>query len=68
VIFIHGSHGGATNYADYLVWPPEAADLISVDRLGFGKSTTLIDIDGRPRRDAVISLAEQASAIRPLLT
>ncbi len=67
VIFIHGSPGSATDYADYLVFPLPNAEVISIDRLGFGKSITSIDIEGNPRRDAVLSLAEQADAVRPLL-
>ncbi|MBX9738185.1 MAG: alpha/beta hydrolase [Phycisphaerales bacterium] len=67
VIFIHGSPGSAKDYADYLVWPPSGVEVVAVDRLGFGKSVTSNADDGRARRDAVLSLAEQAESIRPLL-
>ncbi|QJY36067.1 alpha/beta hydrolase [Vibrio europaeus] len=60
VVFIHGSPGSHTAYADYLANESlqEQAELISVDRLGYGASTS----------DLVSSLERQAQAIGELLT
>lgn len=58
VIFIHGTPGDATGWADYVVDPPKRAEAIAVDRLGFGLSGP---------RVAVPALGDQARAIAPLL-
>jgi len=58
IIFVHGSPGDWKAWADYLVEPPGAYDLIAIDRPGFGDSGTA----------AVTSFAEQARAIEPFLT
>lgn len=58
VIFIHGTPGDATGWADFLVHPPPGFDVIAVDRPGFGQSGP---------DEAVPSLLAQAAAIAPLL-
>jgi pimeloyl-ACP methyl ester carboxylesterase len=58
VIFIHGSPGNSVMYADYLRELGNEAEVIAVDRLGYGKSQG----DG-----VVVSFEEQAAAIAPLL-
>ena len=60
VIFIHGSPGNWRGWADYLIDPEltQKAELIAVDRPGFGESGA-----GRVER----SLVQQARAIAPLL-
>lgn len=58
VIFIHGSPGNSVMYADYLRELEDEAEVIAVDRLGYGKSKG----DG-----VVVSFEEQAAAIAPLL-
>lgn len=58
VIFVHGTPGEATGWADYLLHVPPGLEYIAVDRPGFGGS--------RPDR-AEPSLARQAAALTPLL-
>lgn len=58
VIFIHGSPGSAVMYGDYLRELGEQAELIAVDRLGYG---------GSKSSGTVVSFEEQAAAIAPLL-
>ncbi len=58
VIYIHGTPGQATNFADYLINPARGLHAISIDRPGFGQSCPSI---------AVPQLAQQAAAIEPLL-
>ena len=58
VIFVHGSPGDASNWGAYLVEPIAGADVIAIDRPGFGESEP---------RGVVTSLREQAAAIEPLL-
>ena len=60
VIFIHGSPGNWRGWADYLIDPEltQKAELIAVDRPGFGESGA-----GLVER----SLVQQARAIAPLL-
>lgn len=60
VIYIHGTPGDATGWADFLVDPVLRCDSISVDRLGFGKS-------GPKGGGGVSSFEMQAKAIEPLL-
>lgn len=67
VIFIHGTPGDATAWADFLTSPLPGLDLLAVDRLGFGDSVSRLDAAGRPDRSAVTSFAEQAASIEPLL-
>ncbi len=59
IIFVHGTPGEAEGYAGYLSHPglQQAAELISVDRLGFGLSHPKIET----------SLKSQAESIIPLL-
>lgn len=59
LIYVHGTPGDATAFADYILNPIEGFESISIDRPGFGKST--------PAR-SVPSFEEQAAAIEPLLT
>ena len=58
VIFIHGSPGLASMYAGYLRELGSEAEVIAVDRLGFGESAP---------SGPVVSFEEQAAAIAPLL-
>ncbi len=58
LIFIHGSPGAATAYVGYLHDPINGMETVTVDRLGYGKSTP---------RTAVVRFEEQAAAIAPLL-
>ena len=58
VIFVHGTPGSADGWARFLADPPHGAELIAVDRPGFGNTTP---------SDAVTSLRRQAAAIAPLL-
>ena len=57
IIFVHGSPGDWKAWADYLVEPPGAFDLIAIDRPGYGESG----------KAPVTSYAEQARAIEPFL-
>lgn len=59
ILLIHGTPGSASGWADFLVSPPANAEVIAVDRPGFGHSG--------PQR-AVVSLVDQAAAIAHLLT
>lgn len=67
VIFIHGTPGDATAFADYLVSPIQGVQAVSVDRLGFGTSISKLDASGKPVSTVVRSYEEQAAAIAPLL-
>ena len=58
VIFIHGSPGSSTMYADYLRQPVTGVETIAIDRLGYGKS--------KPH-EAIVTFREHAEAIEPLL-
>ena len=58
VIFIHGTPGQATGWADYLLEVPVGHEYIALDRPGYGNSEP---------KQAVISLELQAQAIAPLL-
>lgn len=58
VIFIHGSPGSSTMYADYLRELGSVAEVLAVDRLGYGDSQA---------SGVVVSFEEQAAAIAPLL-
>jgi pimeloyl-ACP methyl ester carboxylesterase len=57
VILVHGTPGGATGWIDYLMNPLPGADMIALDRPGFGLSGP----DG-----AVSDLSCQASAVAAL--
>lgn len=57
-IFVHGTPGDASAWADYLMGVPKGYRYIAIDRPGFGHSGP----DG-----AVVSLAEQARAIAALV-
>ena len=58
VIFVHGSPGSAVMYADYLRELADEAEVVAVDRLGYGASRG---------KGAVVSFAEQSASIEPLL-
>ena len=58
VVLVHGTPGSATGWTDYLTAPPAGADVVALDRPGFGASAP----DG-----AVPSLAAQAAAVMALL-
>lgn len=58
VIYIHGTPGDATGWADFLVTPVPGLESIAVDRAGFGKSAP---------KGAQPSFQLQADAIAPLL-
>lgn len=58
VVFVHGTPGDATGWADYLMTAPTGYHYVAIDRPGFGQSGP----DG-----AVTSLSEQAAAIAALI-
>jgi pimeloyl-ACP methyl ester carboxylesterase len=58
VIFIHGTPGDSSAWADELVDPLPGFEIVAVDRLGFGAS--------KPQR-VFTSYRDQAAAIAPLL-
>jgi pimeloyl-ACP methyl ester carboxylesterase len=58
VVFVHGTPGDATGWADYLMTVPTGYHYVAIDRPGFGQSGP----DG-----AVTSLSEQAAAIAALI-
>jgi pimeloyl-ACP methyl ester carboxylesterase len=58
LVLVHGTPGSATGWADYLTAPPEGADVVALDRPGFGASAP---------NGAVPSLAAQAAAVVALL-
>ncbi|MBY0263797.1 MAG: alpha/beta hydrolase [Phycisphaerales bacterium] len=60
VIYIHGTPGSASGFADFLVDPVPGLEAVSVDRLGFGKSGPS-DGRGEPSFEA------QAEAVGRLL-
>jgi pimeloyl-ACP methyl ester carboxylesterase len=39
-VMVHGTPGSATGWADYVGNPPKESQIIAIDRLGFGKSTS----------------------------
>ncbi len=59
VIYVHGTPGAATGWADYLAPGQTRFHAISLDRPGFGESG--------PERGAVTSLEAQAAALLPFL-
>lgn len=58
LIYVHGTPGDATAFADYILNPIEGFESISIDRPGFGKTVPA---------SAVPGFADQAAAIEPLL-
>lgn len=58
VIFVHGTPGKATGWADYLLEVPAGHQYIALDRPGYGFSEP---------EHAVVSLERQAQAIAPFL-
>ncbi len=58
VLLVHGTPGSAASWADYLVQPPGSAEVLAIDRPGFGSSGP---------RCAVPGLMAQAAALRLLL-
>lgn len=67
VLMIHGSPGDWAAWGDYLVEPVEGLDMVAVDRLGYGASTSGLDKKGRPAKAAVLPYEEQAGALAGLL-
>lgn len=61
VIYVHGTPGDASGWANYLQNPIPETESIAIDRLGFGRSLP----DGK--QQAVVSFNDQADAIKPLL-
>ena len=58
VIFVHGTPGGADNWASVIERTPAGFRAITIDRPGFGRSEPA---------GPVISLSDQAAALLPLL-
>jgi len=58
LILVHGAPGCATSWADYLVDPPADAEVVALDRPGFG--------DSGPEA-ALPRLADQAAAVQALM-
>lgn len=58
VIYVHGTPGDGTGFADFLVTPVTGLHAISIDRPGFGQSGS---------GGAMVSFEEQAWPIEPLL-
>ena len=58
VVFVHGTPGNASGWSDYLMQVPQGFHYIAIDRPGFGQSGP---------DDAVVSLAEQASAVAAII-
>lgn len=58
IIFVHGTPGSASGWADYLISVLDGCQYIAVDRPGYGFSEP---------EHAVVSLEQQAHAISPLL-
>lgn len=58
VLLVHGTPGSAEGWADYLLAPPPGAELVALDRPGFGRSGP---------HGALPRLAEQAAAVAALL-
>jgi pimeloyl-ACP methyl ester carboxylesterase len=57
-LLVHGTPGSAASWADYLLQPPGSAEVLAIDRPGFGRSGP---------QQAVPGLAQQAAAVRRLL-
>jgi pimeloyl-ACP methyl ester carboxylesterase len=58
VVLVHGTPGSAAGWVDYLVAPPAGAEVVALDRPGFGASGP---------EGAMPSLAAQAAAVLALL-
>jgi pimeloyl-ACP methyl ester carboxylesterase len=58
IVLVHGTPGSASAWADYLLSPPDGAEVLAIDRPGFGRSEP---------EGAVPGLAEQSAAVRALL-
>lgn len=58
LILVHGTPGSATAWADYLLEPPAGAEVLALDRPGFGQSGP---------EGAMPRLADQAAAAAALL-
>lgn len=56
-ILVHGTPGSATGWANYIENPPPNSQVIAIDRLGFGKSST---------SQSFPSLKDQAAAIHQI--
>jgi pimeloyl-ACP methyl ester carboxylesterase len=55
VIFIHGTPGAATGWADYLLSPPPGVQVIAVDRAGFGRSGPMNAVEKLELQSAAIA-------------
>ncbi len=58
VILVHGTPGSATAWSDYVMSPPPGAEVVALDRPGFGRSGPA---------GAKTSLADQAAAVLALM-
>jgi pimeloyl-ACP methyl ester carboxylesterase len=58
LILVHGTPGSAEGWTDYLVDPPPGAEVLALDRPGFGASEPA---------EAVTSIERQAAAVAALL-
>jgi pimeloyl-ACP methyl ester carboxylesterase len=58
LVLVHGTPGAAAGWVDYLLAPPAGAEVVALDRPGFGASGP---------EGAVPSLATQAAAVMALL-
>ena len=58
IIYVHGTPGDATAWADFLIEPIDGTESVALDRPGFGESD----------RRALPPLADQVRAIEPFLT
>jgi len=57
-VFVHGTPGAASGWADYINDPPPNSAVIAIDRLGFGKSTS---------KQSFPNLKDQATAIYQII-
>ena len=57
-VMVHGTPGSAIGWADYVENPPKESQIIAIDRLGFGKSTS---------SHSFPSLKDQAEAIHQII-
>jgi pimeloyl-ACP methyl ester carboxylesterase len=57
-VMVHGTPGSGSGWADYIAKPPANSEVIAIDRLGFGKSTT---------SKSFPSLQDQVAAIHQII-
>ncbi|MDX1973473.1 MAG: alpha/beta hydrolase [Candidatus Sumerlaeia bacterium] len=67
IIFVHGSPGDSSAWLSFLENPIEGAEVIAVDRLGYGRSITGTTDSGKMDRSVALSYADQAEALGGLL-